>query len=45
MPEVNIEWVKAQMDEAKVKVGVGTGVLKLLEKWQGIVEFREFSCA
>jgi len=36
MPEVNIEWVKAQMEEAKVKVGVGNGVLKLLERWQGI---------
>jgi hypothetical protein len=36
MPEVNIDWVKSQMEEAKVKVGVGNGVLKLLEKWQGI---------
>jgi hypothetical protein len=36
MPEVNIEWVKSQMEEAKVKVGVGNGILKLLEKWQGI---------
>jgi hypothetical protein len=36
MPEVNLDWVKAQMEEAKVKVGVGNGVLKLLEKWQGV---------
>ena len=33
MPEVNIDWVRAQMEEAKVKVGVGNAVLKLLEQW------------
>lgn len=30
MPEVNFDWVKGQMQEAKVKVGVGTAILKLL---------------
>ena len=34
MPEVNIDWVRAQMEEAKVKVGVGNAVLKLLEHWE-----------
>jgi hypothetical protein len=33
MPEVNFDWVKGQMQEAKVKVGVGTAILKLLETW------------
>jgi hypothetical protein len=36
MPEVNIEWVRAQMEEAKVKVGVGNAILKLLEEWGGM---------
>lgn len=35
MPEVNFEWVRQQMDEAKVKVGSGKAVLKLLELWEG----------
>lgn len=34
MPEVNNEWVRAQMQEARVKVGVGNAVIKLLEKWE-----------
>jgi hypothetical protein len=34
MPEVNIDWVRTQMEEAKVKVGVGNAVLKLLEQWE-----------
>lgn len=33
MPEINFDWVKGQMSEAKVKVGVGNAVLKLLEVW------------
>jgi hypothetical protein len=36
MPEVNFDWVKEQMSEAKVKVGVGNAVLKLLEVWNGM---------
>ena len=34
MPEVNYEWARQQMQEAKVKVGSGTVVLKLLELWE-----------
>lgn len=36
MPEVNFDWVKGQMSEAKVKVGTGKAVLKLLELWETI---------
>jgi len=35
MPEVNDEWVRQQMQDAKVKVGSGKVVLKLLEVWAG----------
>lgn len=34
MPEVNYEWVRQQLQEAKVKVGSGKAVLKLLETWE-----------
>lgn len=33
MPEVNFEWVKQQLEEAKAKVGSGNAVLNLLETW------------
>jgi len=33
MPDVNDEWVRQQMQDAKVKVGSGKMVLKLLETW------------
>lgn len=33
MPDVNNEWVRQQMQEAKVKIGSGKMVLKLLETW------------
>lgn len=33
MPEVNLDWVRQQMQDAKVKVGSGNMVLKLLETW------------
>lgn len=33
MPEVNDEWVRQQMQDAKVKVGSGKAVLKLLQTW------------
>lgn len=36
MPEVNIDWVKSQMEEAKVKVGVGNAILKLIGEWEGM---------
>ena len=34
MPEVNYEWVRQQLEEAKAKVGSGNAVLKLLETWE-----------
>jgi hypothetical protein len=33
---MNYEWVKQQFIEAKVRVGVGKAVLKLLETWETI---------
>ena len=34
MPEVNYDWVKEQMQGAKIKVGVGNAILKLLAEWE-----------
>jgi hypothetical protein len=34
--EVNYEWVKQQFTEAKVRVGVGKAVLKMLETWESL---------
>jgi hypothetical protein len=34
MPEVNYEWVRKQLEEAKVKIGSGKAILKLLETWE-----------
>lgn len=34
MPELNHEWVKEQLEAAKVKVGSGKAVLKLLATWE-----------
>ena len=34
--EVNYDWVKEQFTEAKVRVGVGKAVLKMLETWEGM---------
>lgn len=36
MPEVNYEWVREQLEAAKVKVGSGKAILKLLEAWDKI---------
>ena len=36
MPKVDFEWVRAQMQEAKVRVGAGKTVLKLLEVWDTV---------
>ena len=33
MPEVNFEWVRQQMQDAKVKIGTGNALLALLETW------------
>ena len=30
MPEINEQWIKEQMKEAKVKVGVGNALLKFV---------------
>lgn len=38
MPEVNFEWVKQQLEAAKVKVGSGKAILKLLELWNTLPE-------
>jgi hypothetical protein len=34
VPEINEQWIKEQMQEAKVKVGVGNALLKLLATWE-----------
>ena len=34
MPDVNYEWVRQQLQEAKVKVGSGNAVLQLLQTWE-----------
>lgn len=36
MPEVNKEWVADQLQAAKVKVGSGKAIIKLLETWSEI---------
>jgi hypothetical protein len=36
MPEVNKEWVVEQLQAARVKVGSGKAVIKLLEAWAEI---------
>jgi hypothetical protein len=34
VPEINEQWIREQMQEAKVKVGVGNALLKLLATWE-----------
>lgn len=34
MPELNDDWIKEQLEAAKVKVGSGKALLKLLETWK-----------
>ena len=41
MPEVNYEWIKTQLELAKVKVGSGKAILKLLKAWEEIPELSE----
>jgi hypothetical protein len=36
MPEINREWIVEQLEAAKVKVGSGRAILKLLEAWEEI---------
>lgn len=33
MPEVNFDWVRQQMTDAKVKIGTGNALLALLATW------------
>jgi len=34
MPEVDYDWIRAQMQGARVKVGVGNAIMKLLKTWE-----------
>jgi hypothetical protein len=36
MPEVNDAWVKQQLEEAKVRVGSGKAIIRLLETWESL---------
>lgn len=36
MPDVDYTWVREQMQAARVKVGTGNAVLKLLETWESL---------
>lgn len=38
MPKINKEWVTEQLQAAKVKIGSGKAILKLLEAWEEIPE-------
>ncbi len=33
MPEVNFDWVRQQMQDAKVRIGTGNALLTLLQTW------------
>jgi hypothetical protein len=41
MPEINYEWVKEQLEAARVKVGSGKAIMKLLETWGEIPKLSE----
>ena len=41
MPEVNYEWIKEQLQAAKVKVGSGKAIIKLLETWESIPQLSD----
>ena len=41
MAEVNYEWVKEQLQAAKVKVGSGKAIIKLLEAWESVPDLSE----
>jgi len=36
MPDVNFEWVRQQMQDAKIKVAPGVALLALLESWNDL---------
>lgn len=41
MPEVNEEWVVEQLQAAKVKVGSGKAIIKLLETWASLPDLSD----
>ena len=41
MPEIDREWVAEQLQAAKVKVGSGKAIIKLLEVWNELPELSE----
>jgi hypothetical protein len=41
MPKVNKEWVTEQLQAAKVKVGSGKAILKLLEVWEELPDLSD----
>jgi hypothetical protein len=41
MPEINREWIIEQLAAAKVKVGSGKAIMKLLEAWEDIPKLSE----
>ena len=43
MPDVNFEWVRQQLQEAKAKVGAGNAVLELLKVWSEQTKLSEKS--
>ncbi len=41
MPEIDKKWIMEQLEAAKVKVGSGKAILKLLEAWSEIPELSD----
>lgn len=41
MPEINRDWVAEQLELAKVKVGSGKAIMRLLDTWSEIPELSE----
>lgn len=41
MPEINREWAIEQLQAAKIKVGSGKAIMKLLETWETIPDLSE----
>jgi hypothetical protein len=41
MPEVNFEWVRQQLQEAKAKIGAGNAAIELLKVWSDLDKLSE----
>jgi hypothetical protein len=41
MPEVNREWIMQQLEAARVKVGSGKAILKLIDAWEQLPKLSE----